>query len=992
MSYEERLDDELEPDVLTLDLPSRSLASQSFHPWFGIRSHAHATAAVAFTLTSAEDQDAVLRTAITQHDQNAVREALLTNLSKSRSGTPHVVALCGGVGTAAATASALGCTSTNVEEHVVPHLMCRLLYMNSLTVDASALEARRWAEDGQRQRAHRVSGSGWRGLSVELRAAVEKIIASIETKLEWKTQDNLVVKVWARCWSCTSCGLSIPLLSQPILSHSSLNPSRRDSKTVVQLHVAGEDCRIVITTGEDDTDAKPNVRRNELLCPRCAATTPLVRLAYANTLFPLAEGRSQLDSTLLSWSNTPAETPAAMGKTETSGTTEISKVKIEQKSPYETILDPDAVWCEVAGKEITSAEALLPSQRKYISAALTAIAELEQQLADRHLSRSQKETVIIGVSLLLTSHVLKVSTMATWEPRRGVVTSPLNRAIWSVPAMFPEAGPSLIRRWWLSGLEQMIKQLGPASIQLSNPVDCRLADPSSTGLPSECADAVIWDPPYYDSTNHIALARPWNLTLSATPIAVLASPILSSRGDSADSTSVGGSRFNNDRYVATLKSQADEARRLLHPLGKIGVFWYARNSNDLQDFLNIIAGSGLELQRVVKLNDRNHENDIRYQEGGNAAVTHLLLLRPVHATARGSRSQVDAGRVLELADVGAPSLYEGLARLLFGQWDAGEISRHLQPLTKKTSLSAVADYVASHPRPEDLLLELGRPALLRMLQELGDDEVAIKSADSRMVPHAILRLLGFSIYQPAMFTISGALHEGRAAVSRLKLSQDLEQAAGSFSIITTEVERILRYASVTWAKAAYGEDWEKLIAAVVKVSSSKEYRNLNSMSFGDWKSAFCAIPGWLRDESHCDGIFVAIAEAIKREKSTRELSDLVRIRNSVGHGHASLLTLPTPEIVDQMNAVSMRALKALGALNEARALPMTLQPEEERRDRYGRRSLRLIDVDRSAIEIFVSMETDMSQPIVYVPSGIGLRSATPILMTTQDIETAAGIV
>ncbi|MBQ0892766.1 hypothetical protein KBX37_06560 [Micromonospora sp. U56] len=205
----------------------------------------------------------------------------------------------------------------------------------------------------------------------------------------------------------------------------------------------------------------------------------------------------------------------------------------------------------------------------------------------------------------------------------------------------------------------------------------------------------------------------------------------------------------------------------------------------------------------------------------------------------------------------------------------------------------------------------------------------------------------------------------------------------------TEVERILRFASVTWG-SLIADDWTRPVAEIVAKSSNKTFRGLRSMAFGDWKTVFCLLPGRLRNLPQRGAIFDVVATTVRKQRTDEHLSAIVRLRNAVVHDHGDYFNRPQSDLVREMYSACSRAIDVLSHLYQAHVLPMALQPQEERRDRYGRRLLTLTDAEGMAVEVFVAQETDMSQPLIYVTSGVSMRDVAPILLPANTIEAELG--
>src|SRR5258708_9867350 len=174
-----------------------------------------------------------------------------------------------------------------------------------------------------------------------------------------------------------------------------------------------------------------------------------------------------------------------------------------------------------------------------------------------------------------------------------------------------------------------------------SPVHAIQADAAAVPLKDGAASAVVWDPPYYDNVDYDIAGEPYQAVLAAMLpdlVSELRVPPKLTRHERIE------------RYELDLVRQASEARRILGPNGRVGVFWLAREPTELQRFLEIIAPAGLQLVRAVRL-DTIRSLRIVPDEGHR---TYLLVLQPMPAAA--SPVVVDAGTVLALAPDGALSL------------------------------------------------------------------------------------------------------------------------------------------------------------------------------------------------------------------------------------------------------------------------------------------------------------------------------------------------
>jgi hypothetical protein len=660
------------------------------------------------------------------------------------------------------------------------------------------------------------------------------------------------------------------------------------------------------------------------------------------------------------------------------------------------IADASQIWGWVGRRPLPLARAILPSQRSYLVAATEAVNDMATGLSYRRdLPAGGAHAVITACALLLSAQITNTCTLTAWDPRRQKVIRANRRAAWGLSGVFAEAGPMTVARDWRVSTGRLLRQLLANIDDLSSPVTVVHGDAADPGLPDGRADAVLWDPPVYDNIEYVSVSRPHELILAGVPsvakplsISLTGTPkrlptaagFESNVGD--DSGGQDSPTFDKERYEDDLRAQGQRARRLLRDGGRVGVFWPVRDPAGLQSFLDLVAPVGLELSRAFRLAVSHTLS--------RSDFTYLLLLDVVGDSARLDKSQVDAATILELADRGAPSLYQGLADVLLRHWDEDDIARNVPPGFRGSRLSRVAELVATDPAPEATLVELGRSALREELSNLSVDSADLQG-DVRSLARGVLRVLGFGVADPIGFSIPVALQEAQHASQRILLCRTREDARASFGTVVTLVERVLRYTTVAWAQAAcgVGGNWMALLDEVVQETSSKRYGGPRTMAFGDWKAIFCGLPKRLQEQGLRTEVFGPIAGAMRRGKIDQKMSALVTIRNSVAHDRPELDRLQTHAYVDRLYQSSESALEGLRALNSQRQLPMTLQPVEEVRDRYGRRRLVLADAAGGITEIFVQDEADLSRPIVYLPSGSNPRDVEPILLASVGVEHAS---
>ena len=114
-------------------------------------------------------------------------------------------------------------------------------------------------------------------------------------------------------------------------------------------------------------------------------------------------------------------------------------------------------------------------------------------------------------------------------------------------------------------------------------------------------------------------------------------------------------------------------------------------------------------------------------------------------------------------------------------------------------------------------------------------------------------------------------------------------------------------------------------------------------------------------------------------------------RNAVEHDKEDAASLSLSQLRQRCRAVLAAVHTALVDLDSQQFLPLTVRPEEERRDRYGRRVLRLLDPDGAAIEAYVGSETDLTEPLIYFASDISRRDVDPKFLPASIVEELLGL-
>ena len=441
------------------------------------------------------------------------------------------------------------------------------------------------------------------------------------------------------------------------------------------------------------------------------------------------------------------------------------------------------------------------------------------------------------------------------------------------------------------------------------------------------------------------------------------------------------------RYEDDLVQQAREARRVVSPDGSIGVFWLAREPAELKHFLELIGPAELKFVHAVRL------DTIRPPRAASAdQQTYLLVLQPISAAA--PEVAVDPEKVLSLAADGALSLYDGLADLLESVLEPAELDELIADEQSGSSRQRLAGFLASEPELEQRLIELGKPSLLRELVHRGARRDDLRAIDVQGLAQRLLAQLGFAVARPVRFSIREALRDcgiadRRAGTRRLGrcrqrgVSRRLQSYREYFAIYRVSPGSI---SNTTISGKRYSSRLSALRCPRIP--------GLTKLSFGHLHVLFIKLPVTFAASGQEPGKdrFAEIAAALEKAKINEKLYNLVYWRNGVGHGKEYVTSLSVSQLRQKCSAALTETRAALAEIDSQRLLPVTVRPEEERRDRYNRRVLRLRDPDDAAIEVYVGSETDLTEPLIYFASdNNGRRDLDPKFLRASVVEALSGL-
>lgn len=965
-----------EDEPLRLHLDDDSRENASFHRWFATRGANAARAAVALTISPGWLTDPGRLALIADGDDAAIASAIAQDRGNQKSGSAgsasaskeeRLLDLCAGVGTVADAAARLGLRALSVESSIVPHLINKVLHDYAISMAKPSLPVTNANTEG--------SGA-WRGFATEVEDFANAVWRGAKNRLKGLFEEDVDIRLWVRIVPCLSCGAQVPVLSNVRLS--------RDIALDVSPDSGFERASVFPRFGllrTEFPDRKGTFARGICTCPACHFQFDF----HGHDLISLRSVPVAVrtrDSSVLVEIDSPdvyvVQTDAAAHRSIAASSRNLGNRTV--------LADQQSIFHDARGEPISVRNALLPRQRAYFAALAESMARESVLLAERGTLTTEHRTAVrSAVALLISGQVDYVNTYAHWlvdKPHPSTFAGSLRLC-----GLFTEVGGYSLERLWQSRLRHLLSLL-QERISSTCAVQAIHADAADIPIGDSSVSAVVWDPPYYDDVDYDVFGEPFQAILAAVVPDLADEPAVAPRLPRTERTA---------RYERELVQQAREARRVVRPDGAIGVFWLTRKSTepdrkpgDPNRFIKMITPVGLQLVRVVRL-DTIPAPRVMASAGPE---TYLLVLKPIASAT--PAVVVDTEKVLARASVGALSLYDGLAELLESVWDPADLDRIVPGEFHGSSRQRLAGFLASHPRPEDLLVdELGRMTLARELVNRGADGDEIRLMDADGLAQQLLSQLGFAVARPVRFSIRAALREcDRAMRSQLGLADTLEAVTGAFKTCYTLIERSLRYAYLAWSLLACDDRWDEVLTEIVRSArNGRPFQWPGKLTFGEHEQLFIRLPTIFAGSDYASEkvLFEKVSWAMKKAKAHDKLGALVTLRNDFEHNDSEVISLTVPQLRERCSTKLAEACAVLEKMDGQQLLPLTVRPEQERRDRYGRRVLQMLDPDGVAMEVHVGSETDLTEPLIYFPSDDNRRTLDPRFLRAVIVEELLGL-
>jgi putative DNA methylase len=548
---------------------------------------------------------------------------------------------------------------------------------------------------------------------------------------------------------------------------------------------------------------------------------------------------------------------------------------------------------------------------------------------------------------------------------------------------FAEPGIALWQSAWQRRLAAFTEAIGAAA-ELPGTVTPHAANASQLPFDDSSFDAVIADPPYFDNIHYADESEPYyrwlRMMLGATY--PLESPDPPSSGEVTLKRD-GDNTASLDRYDALLRGSMAEAARVLRPKCVLSVLCNPRDPEGLDDFLRRVAPEGLELAEVIPIRTQVAPVDNKSAEW----LTYVLLFRKSLAVRPSGPATVDATRVLELADAGKPHLFGAIAAILDDAWDDEDLGR-IPDDHEGSRLQKITEYAAGVTDPVELLSEVGPQVLRRHADVLGLAK-GHRPPDTTGLAMAILKLVGFTVPTTPSFTFHPQLANAERAAETLPLSHDEEELQGRFKTGAAAIEQAIHLAARAWVTVAQPAAVDDTFEALFRQArDEKPFRGFGKFTFGDWVAVFSKLTPEVLTHPPAPLLHAGLARlrrTLTKGKVQQYLDTHVGCRNTIEHPDDAYRRLSFDAKVTHAVEGMRAGVEALRRLLDSQTLPQVIQPIEERRDPWGRRTLHVLDERQVRREFYVATETDLTRPYLWFPSGSNPREVAPLLVDFDQI-------
>jgi hypothetical protein len=573
------------------------------------------------------------------------------------------------------------------------------------------------------------------------------------------------------------------------------------------------------------------------------------------------------------------------------------------------------------------------------------------------------------------------SMLCRWQPSRFGPESSLGRTDTVLPWHYVESHPDNVLTNWVATVLPSIQECAtnpPAS-------EVRTYDAGQLPYANDYFDAIVTDPPYFDSVPYSDLADFYWVWESGV---LDATPSLAVDAANKSEEVVYSDRIDPEKrlkaYQQGLRQAFQEALRVLKPGRMFCMLLTTLTRDGFDEYVEVAQQVGFELVNVRAIRE-THEA-IQSKPASNTFLVYFrkAFLRPVL-----QRPTADASLVLSAADANRPVLYAGLAELLAKELTEQDIAEFAPAGAKGSQFELLMEALVYH-NPRELMEKcFGRSGLRRLSQQLDLAQVLERGQDPL---EAILSHFGFSLPSPAKWDgVAQAIEKVRFNQSRLSNAREKMDLRGPFLDSCTAVEKLVRITVWGWAQVVFGRDCDQvLIQTLTTADPSKSY-DINRLSFGHVLTLFRDLPDAVAASAKSkvveqkfgrSHIYLPVS---KKTKFADRLGELVTLRNKVEHDKDGYLTNSTFEhLLADLSDSLKKTRQLLTELGEDKVIPRIATPVQEIRDQWNRVTYKIILDDQTEVEATFSGMIRLGAGYLYFGGGANPRPVDPWLLPFDE--------